>query len=72
MHLCLNASVDILEGNAYLKDVYSEGNYDMFISFTTAKTKDMDTVWTNLFHTENIGQGNCFKLPTEMAGSVWR
>lgn len=54
----LNASVDILEVNAYLKDVYSEGNYDMFISFTTAKTKDMDTVWTNLFHTENIGQGN--------------
>lgn len=54
----LNASVDILEVNAYLKDVYSEGNYDMFISFTTAKTKDMDTVWTNLFHSENIGQGN--------------
>lgn len=54
----LNASVDILEVNAYLKDVYSEGNYDMFISFTTAKTKDMDTVWTNLFHTDNIGQGN--------------
>ena len=54
----LNPSITILEVNAYLQDVYSDGLYDIFISFTTARTKDMDTVWTNLFHSANIGQGN--------------
>lgn len=54
----LECTVNSMDVNAYMSDVYANGNYDMFISFTTARTRDIDTVWTQLFSTANIGQGN--------------
>ena len=54
----LVATVNSMDTNAYMEDVFANGNYDMFISFTTAKTKDLDTLWTNLLSSKNIGQGN--------------
>lgn len=54
----LNVTINSMEVNTFLSDVWAGGNYDMTISFTTARTKDMDTVWSTLFLSKNIGAGN--------------
>ncbi len=61
----LNVTVNSMDTNAYMADVFTNGNYDMFISFTTAKTKDLDTVWTMMMSSDNVGQGNSGRYRSE-------
>ena len=54
----LNMTVDIMEYSAFMEDVVANGKYEMTTSFTTAKTNDMDYVWTNTMDSSKVGTGN--------------
>lgn len=54
----LNMKVDMMEYTAFMDDVFFKGNYEMTVSFNTAKTGDMDLVWTNWMHSSKVGSGN--------------
>ena len=54
----LNLSVDMMEYTAFMEDVFTNGNYEMTASFNTAKTGDMDYVWTNWMDSSKVGSGN--------------
>ena len=50
--------VDMMEYTAFMEDVFANGNYEMTCSFNTAKTDDMDLVWTNWLDSTKVGSGN--------------
>lgn len=54
----LNIEVDMMEYTAFMEDVFTNGNYEMTCSFNTAKTGDMDLVWTNWMDSSKVGSGN--------------
>lgn len=54
----LNVAIQPLEVNTYLQDVYTQGKFEIAVSYSTAKTKDMDTVWTMMCTCPFIGSGN--------------
>lgn len=54
----LNMEVNMMEYTAFMEDVFANGNYEMTCSFNTAKTGDMDLVWTNWFDSSKVGSGN--------------
>lgn len=54
----LNLTVDMMEYTAFMEDVFTNGNYEMTTSFNTAKTGDMDFVWTNWMDSSKVGSGN--------------
>ena len=54
----LTLKVDMMEYTAFMEDVFTNGNYEMTASFNTAKTGDMDYVWTNWMDSSKVGSGN--------------
>lgn len=54
----IDVEVQILETNAFLADVCTGGKFEIGVSFNTARTQDMDTVWTFLLSSANIGVSN--------------
>jgi len=54
----LKVQVEMMEHNAFMDDVFSQGNYEMTMSFSTARTGDMDFVWTNTMSSAKVGSGN--------------
>ena len=57
----IGLSVEVLqmENNAFLDDVYKNGQFDIGISRYGAITKDMDEILYGQLHSDNIGIYNC-------------
>jgi peptide/nickel transport system substrate-binding protein len=54
----LKVQIDMMEYTAFMSDVFTKGNYEMTMSFNTARTGDMDFVWTSTMHSGKVGSGN--------------
>lgn len=54
----LTLEINMMEYSTFMDDVFSQGNYELTVSFNTAKSFDMDMVWTNCLYSEKVGSGN--------------
>ena len=54
----LNVQINMMEYTSFMEDVFKNGNYDLTTSYNTAKTGDMDLVWTNWMSSAKVGSGN--------------
>lgn len=54
----LNIDIATMEYTAFMSDVFGNGNFDLTMSFSTARTTDMDFTWTNTMYSGKIGSGN--------------